>query len=88
VGLAFSLYLAGQAANALRWWILLRSQKVTISYLQALQLIFAGAFASNFLPSTIGGDALPCIEVEIIGAGALVGVRHGAAARQAPSTTP
>ncbi|HNZ13773.1 MAG TPA: lysylphosphatidylglycerol synthase transmembrane domain-containing protein [Anaerolineaceae bacterium] len=58
VGLAFSLYLSGQAANALRWWILLRSQKVTISYLQALQLIFAGAFASNFLPSTIGGDAL------------------------------
>ncbi|HNT54576.1 MAG TPA: lysylphosphatidylglycerol synthase transmembrane domain-containing protein, partial [Anaerolineaceae bacterium] len=56
--LAFGLYLSGQLANALRWWILLRAQNVSLSFGQALQLVFAGAFASNFLPSTIGGDAL------------------------------
>lgn len=56
--LAFALYICGQLANGARWFTLLRAQDVTITYAQTLQLIFAGAFASNFLPSTIGGDAL------------------------------
>lgn len=55
---AFALYLVGQFANAARWLVLLRAQEVRVRYVQALRLVFAGAFASNFLPSTIGGDAL------------------------------
>jgi uncharacterized membrane protein YbhN (UPF0104 family) len=58
LGLAFALYLVGQFANAARWLILLRAQEVPVRYGQAVRLVFAGAFASNFLPSTIGGDAL------------------------------
>lgn len=56
--LAFALYLAGQFANAARWLVLLQAQDVHVGYGRLLRLVFAGAFASNFLPSTIGGDAL------------------------------
>lgn len=52
------IFLAGQALNAKRWHILLKSQSLPVSYWQAFQLMLAGGFASNFLPSTIGGDAV------------------------------
>lgn len=52
------LILAGQAFNTLRWWVLLRAQSIRVSYGRALRLVFAGLFASNFLPSTIGGDVV------------------------------
>lgn len=41
---------------ALRWYVLLRSADIRVSFLQAAQLTFAGNFSSNFLPTTIGGD--------------------------------
>lgn len=40
----------------LRWHVLLRSAAVPIQPLQSLRLVFAGLFASNFLPTTVGGD--------------------------------
>jgi hypothetical protein len=39
-----------------RWHILLRSGKVPIPFGQTIRITFAGLFASNFLPTTIGGD--------------------------------
>ncbi|GAB4542285.1 MAG: lysylphosphatidylglycerol synthase transmembrane domain-containing protein [Anaerolineales bacterium] len=39
-----------------RWLALLRSAGMEISFLRAAQLTFTGLFASNFLPTTIGGD--------------------------------
>jgi uncharacterized membrane protein YbhN (UPF0104 family) len=41
-----------------RWYALLRSAEVNISFKQTVQLVFAGLFASNFLPTTIGGDVV------------------------------
>lgn len=52
------LVVSGMCFNALRWYVLLRAQNVQLTYGQTLRMVFAGAFASNFLPSTIGGDAV------------------------------
>ena len=55
---AFVLYWTGIAFNAARWYTVLHGMKIKISGGKALRLTFAGAFASNFLPSTVGGDTL------------------------------
>ncbi len=39
-----------------RWYALLRSAGLDISYGRTTRLTFSGLFASNFLPTTIGGD--------------------------------
>lgn len=62
------LYYSGMTINALRWYILLRAQKVKTPFLKVMRIVFAGSFASNFLPSTIGGDA-----VRVFGIQQLVG---------------
>jgi uncharacterized membrane protein YbhN (UPF0104 family) len=41
-----------------RWYILLRSGNVKISFSRSLALTFTGLFANNFLPTTIGGDVV------------------------------
>ena len=41
-----------------RWHILLRSTGAEISVRQSTRITFAGLFASNFLPTTIGGDVV------------------------------
>jgi uncharacterized membrane protein YbhN (UPF0104 family) len=51
------LAISGMVFNAIRWYILLAIQKVVIPFWNVLKITFSGSFASNFLPSTIGGDA-------------------------------
>lgn len=41
-----------------RWHVLLRSGGVKISFSDTTALTFTGLFASNFLPTTIGGDVI------------------------------
>jgi uncharacterized membrane protein YbhN (UPF0104 family) len=41
-----------------RWYALLRSAQVDVSLRRAFVLTFAGLFASNFLPTTVGGDVI------------------------------
>jgi glycosyltransferase 2 family protein len=55
---AFILYFAGMTANVFRWYVLVQAQGVTAPFVELLKIVLAGAFASNFLPSTIGGDAI------------------------------
>jgi hypothetical protein len=61
--LALGLYLASQAFNTLRWCALLWTHGVKITYWQAFRITWSGIFASNFLPSTIGGDGLRMVAV-------------------------
>lgn len=61
IGLGFVLL--RQGLNTARWYALLRVQPVRLGYLQAAKLTFAGLFASNFLPTTIGGDVLRLVGV-------------------------
>lgn len=61
--LAIGFYLVSQMFNALRWCILLWAQEVKIPFWSAFRITWSGIFASNFLPSTIGGDGLRMVAV-------------------------
>jgi len=61
--LAPVLYLIAYGFNTLRWCALLWTQQVKITYRQAFRLSWAASFASNFLPSTIGGDGFRMLAV-------------------------
>ena len=63
VVLAIACYLLSYWFNTLRWCILLWAQQVKITIWQAYRLNWAGYFASQFLPSTIGGDGLRMLAV-------------------------
>lgn len=56
--LALGLILVSRLAVSGRWYVLLRSAGVHISLAQSVRITFAGLFASNFLPTTIGGDVI------------------------------
>ncbi|HEY5728840.1 MAG TPA: lysylphosphatidylglycerol synthase transmembrane domain-containing protein [Anaerolineales bacterium] len=55
VALLFSI---SRIAMVWRWHILLRSGGIDIRFKDSMSLTFTGLFASNFLPSTIGGDVV------------------------------
>ncbi len=56
VSLALLLMFGSRLAVTLRWHVLLRSAGVCIPFSRSLRLTFSGLFASNVLPTTIGGD--------------------------------
>ncbi len=56
--IAVGLYFSAIMANAWRWYVLLRAQQVAMTYRDALKIVLAGNFASNFLPTTVGGDSV------------------------------
>lgn len=41
-----------------RWWLLLRTQSIFISFWAAVRLYFLGWFYNNFMPSSVGGDLI------------------------------
>ncbi len=55
---ALGAMMLSRLAVTARWHILLVSGGVDISLGQTTRLTFAGLFASNFLPTTIGGDVV------------------------------
>lgn len=61
--LAVCFLILGQFLNSLRWFVLLRAQDVEISLPQTFKIFMGGVFASNFLPSTIGGDGLRLLAI-------------------------
>lgn len=61
--LAPAFYLLAYGFNTLRWCVLLWTQQVKITFWQAFRLSWAASFASNFLPSTIGGDGFRMLAV-------------------------
>jgi glycosyltransferase 2 family protein len=56
--LTIVLALLSRLAVVARWWMLLRGAGIAIRVRDAARLTFAGLFASNFLPTTIGGDVV------------------------------
>lgn len=52
------LFLISRFATVLRWHVLLRSGGIDIHFWDTASLAFTGLFASNFLPTTIGGDVV------------------------------
>jgi len=39
-----------------RWWALIRGARLAIQFSRILRIAYAGFFASNFLPTSVGGD--------------------------------
>lgn len=56
--LAYFCYLITNSLAAIRFYFSSHALGFRKNYLQLLQLIFVGAFFNNFLPTTVGGDAL------------------------------
>lgn len=56
--LVLVLVFVSRLATFGRWYTLLKDQTPTLSIVDTLKLTFAGLFASNVLPTTIGGDVL------------------------------
>ena len=56
--IALTLTFISRFAVTGRWHVLLRSAAIRIPFRQTLEITFAGLFASNFLPTTIGGDVV------------------------------
>ncbi|NTU55777.1 MAG: flippase-like domain-containing protein [Anaerolineales bacterium] len=52
------LFLISRLATVGRWHVLLRSGGINIRFRDSASLTFTGLFASNFLPTTIGGDVV------------------------------
>ncbi len=54
--LAFALLMISRLFIVGRWYVLMHSGGVDISVKDSAALTFTGLFASNFLPTTVGGD--------------------------------
>jgi len=59
---AFSLHIIGLCLISFRWKVLLKAQAIEKSFKELFLFYFMAAFFNNFLPSTIGGDAIRAIE--------------------------
>lgn len=57
-GMTLAIMLLSRLCVVLRWYALLRSAGAPVSFKSIFELVFVGLFASNFLPSTIGGDVV------------------------------
>lgn len=51
-----ALIAVSRMAVATRWYLILRAMGAEISFSDSLRLNFAGLYATNFLPTTVGGD--------------------------------
>ncbi len=55
---ALAAYVFGQVIVGFRWWLLLKTQAISLSIPAAIRLQFLGLFYNNFMPSSVGGDLL------------------------------
>jgi uncharacterized membrane protein YbhN (UPF0104 family) len=58
LALALALQLAGVLISSLKWWLLLRAADQPVGYFWCVRTYLVGQFFSNFLPTSIGGDAV------------------------------
>lgn len=72
IAMAAGLLFMRYVFQTLRWLLLLRAQRVDLGFLPGLRLVLTGLFASNFLPSTVGGDVVRLIGVMPMGTSAMV----------------
>jgi glycosyltransferase 2 family protein len=63
LGGALITFSLSQVVIAIRWYYLLYVIGMRSSFTLLLDLVFIGSFASNFLPTTIGGDAVKMVGI-------------------------
>lgn len=66
---AFLLYFVGLCIIASRWKLLLTVQGVTASLFSLVKSMIVAVFFNNFLPSTVGGDAMRAYDTWRMGGG-------------------
>ena len=52
------LFLAAMTNSALKWYILLRAQRIAVPFHAILIYTYVGFFFNNFLPANVGGDVM------------------------------
>ena len=57
-GAAVALQLAGVLVSSLKWWLLLQALDQPLPYVWTVRVYLIGQFFNNFLPTTVGGDAM------------------------------
>ncbi len=62
--LAAVLFFLSIVAGAYQWNLLLRMQGIRFGYRACFRTYYSGMFLNNFLPGTVGGDALRVYEVK------------------------
>jgi hypothetical protein len=60
--LAFMMQVSGQLVSAFKWQGLLQASGQTYPYPWLAGVYFVGQFAGNFLPTTVGGDAVRIVQ--------------------------
>jgi uncharacterized protein (TIRG00374 family) len=63
IGLAVALQLLGLAISAFKWYLLLRSRGYTLPFAWVGGVYLVGQFTNNFLPTSIGGDAVRVVQL-------------------------
>jgi uncharacterized protein (TIRG00374 family) len=58
LSLALGLFMVAVLTNALKWYILLKAQGVTVPLKALTNYTFVGFFFNNFLPANVGGDVM------------------------------
>lgn len=56
--IAIGLMIVSRFMMVSRWYVLMASSEEEFTFVDGLRLTFAGLFANNFLPSTVGGDVV------------------------------
>jgi uncharacterized protein (TIRG00374 family) len=56
--MAIGLMIVSRLMMVGRWYVLMVSSEEKFTFVDGLRLTFAGLFANNFLPSTVGGDVV------------------------------
>lgn len=55
---SLGIFIVAQIIVGLRWWLLLRSQLISIPFFSAVRLHFLGLFYNNCMPGSVGGDLI------------------------------
>jgi uncharacterized membrane protein YbhN (UPF0104 family) len=56
--LSIGIFLGSRFSIIGRWYVLMQAREGNFSVKESFRLTFAGLFANNFLPSTVGGDVV------------------------------
>ncbi|MBN1303437.1 MAG: flippase-like domain-containing protein [Anaerolineales bacterium] len=79
--LAFLLVFISRLFVSARWYVLIRSGGMKISFPKTTAVTFMGLFASNFLPTTVGGDVVRLVVIIQSGVDRAIGLASIAADR-------
>lgn len=63
LGLALLIQLGCVVVSAVKWRVLLRARSHDLPFPWLLRVYFIGQFANNFLPTSVGGDALRVVQL-------------------------